>query len=64
MESHNSLVSHLILVIMLKFSPFSLANANIVKDALMGSGFRDIHIESLNLLLYLPCWNSYCYQSI
>jgi hypothetical protein len=29
--------------------PFSLANINIVKDALIEAGFRDIHIESLNV---------------
>jgi len=31
-------------------SPFSLANINIVKDALVEAGFRDIHIEYLNVV--------------
>ena len=30
--------------------PFSLANINIVKDALLEVGFKDIHIESLNVV--------------
>ena len=29
--------------------PFSLANVNIVKDALIEAGFKDIHIETLNI---------------
>ena len=31
-------------------SPFSLANINIVKDALVEAGFKDIHIEYLNVV--------------
>ena len=31
------------------FSPFRLANINIVKDALVEAGFKDIHIEYLNV---------------
>jgi enediyne biosynthesis protein CalE5 len=31
------------------FSPFSLANINIVKDALVEAGFKDIHIEYLSV---------------
>jgi ubiquinone/menaquinone biosynthesis C-methylase UbiE len=31
-------------------SPFSLANINIVKDALVEAGFKDIHIEYLNVI--------------
>ena len=30
--------------------PFSLANINIVKDALLEVGFKDIHTESLNVV--------------
>jgi len=35
------------------FSPFSLANINIVKDALVEAGFKDIHINILVLHLNL-----------
>ena len=31
------------------FSPFSLANINIVKNALVDTGFKDIHTEYLNI---------------
>ena len=39
--------------------PFSLANINIVKDALIEAGFKDIHIESLNVTFKFTSANDY-----
>jgi ubiquinone/menaquinone biosynthesis C-methylase UbiE len=41
------------------FSPFSLANINIVKDALVEAGFKDIHIEYLNVLFEFASSEAY-----
>lgn len=40
----------IIFLLILKFSPVSLANITIVKDALVAAGFIDIHTEYLNVV--------------
>ncbi|HEX6646766.1 MAG TPA: class I SAM-dependent methyltransferase [Nitrososphaeraceae archaeon] len=40
-------------------SPFSLANINIVKDALVEAGFKDIHIECLNVVFEFASSEAY-----
>lgn len=40
-------------------SPFSLANINIVKDALVEAGFKDIHIEYLNVVFEFASGEEY-----
>ncbi|MGE5635267.1 MAG: class I SAM-dependent methyltransferase, partial [Deltaproteobacteria bacterium] len=40
-------------------SPFSLANINIVKDALLEVGFKDIHTEYLNVVFEFPSSEDY-----
>jgi ubiquinone/menaquinone biosynthesis C-methylase UbiE len=51
-ENHSSTFAKIL-------SPFSLANINIVKDALVEVGFKDINIEYLNVVFEFASANDY-----